>query len=273
MENNAIIIRANGQFKSKELNTATNRLAKCYENINKNKKDACVVLWHVENTKAYKEDGFNSLAEYAEAIGIDKSTAHKMADAGMIWDNKNPVIAEKAQSMDYTTVSQLASLEKKDNKGNLKQGVDLAEAIANGELDNCKTVADVKAWKDRAVADAMPKTEKIAPVYQMSGHGYRLDNEDYGFFSIDAEVAINDPKEYAYEIDRTALVATVKDSQHDGTVYYLALCADGSMFNYYATKKTVKKEKLSSEAKEREMLKKLAEKYGVAISFDAADIQ
>ena len=154
MENNLTVIKAENQFKSKELNTATARLAKCYQNIEKNKKDACIVLWHVEDNKAYKEDGFESLADYAAAIGIDKSTAHKMADAGMIWDNHNPVIAEKAKSMDYTAVSTLASLDKSDKDGNKK--FDLAGAIERGELENVNSVAELKAWKADAIAKSKP---------------------------------------------------------------------------------------------------------------------
>lgn len=240
---NAIIIKSNNQFQSKDLNTATARLAKCFQNIDKNRKDACIVMWHVEDKKAYIEDGFKSLEEYANAIGIEKSTAHKMADAGMIWDNHNPVIAEKAKSLDYTTVSTLASLDKRDNDGNLKQGVDLAKAIEDGELDNLKSVDDFKSWKATAIQKTKP--EKVVPNWHIVGHALKR----YGspnsavYEEIDTTIGIENPKDWGCEWWTEARVSELKDEQ--GNKMYLAICPDGSMFFYIAEK--VKKERSKKE--------------------------
>lgn len=234
MENNLTVIKAENQFKSKELNTATARLAKCYQNIEKNKKDACIVLWHVEDNKAYKEDGFESLADYAAAIGIDKSTAHKMADAGMIWDNHNPVIAEKAKSMDYTAVSTLASLDKSDKDGNKK--FDLAAAIERGELENINSVAELKAWKADTIAKSKPA--KVVPNWHITGNIFDFDNNEYR--EIDVVVGIENPKDWAAEY-YTGACATALDVH--GVKVYIALAPNGSMFNYKADK--VKAEKKS----------------------------
>ena len=236
MENKMVVIKAENQFKSKDLNTATARLAKCYQNIEKNKKDACVVMWHVEDKKAYKEDGFESLAEYAAAIGIDKSTAHKMADAGMIWDNHNPMIAEKAKDMDYTAVSTLASLDKEDKDGNKR--FDLAGAIERGELDGMNSVAELKAWK----ADALSKEkgEKVVPNWHIMGHLLRVcrkgitDECTVNYEYIDTVIGIENPKDWAKEFWNDSIVAQVQSL--DGNKMYLAICGDGSMFEYSAEK-------------------------------------
>lgn len=243
MENNLTVIKAENQFKSKELNTATARLAKCYQNIEKNKKDACIVLWHVEDNKAYKEDGFESLADYAAAIGIDKSTAHKMADAGMIWDNHNPVIAEKAKSMDYTAVSTLASLDKSDKDGNKK--FDLAGAIERGELENVNSVAELKAWKADAIAKSKPA--KVVPNWHITGHCFQMEkdlmnNKTIGVYKeIDVVVGIENPKDWGNEYYTDSSVTQVPCV--DGGKLYLGIASDGSMFNYSAVK--VKAEKKS----------------------------
>lgn len=236
MENKMVVIKAENQFKSKDLNTATARLAKCYQNIEKNKKDACIVMWHVEDKKAYREDGFESLADYAAAIGIDKSTAHKMADAGMIWDNHNPMIAEKAKDMDYTAVSTLASLDKEDKDGNKR--FDLAGAIERGELDNVNSVSELKAWK----ADALAKNkgDKVVPNWHIVGHVLRVWRNEQtaesgaNWEDIDLTVGIENPKDWAREFWNDSSAAQIQCI--DGGKLYVAICADGSMFEYSAEK-------------------------------------
>ena len=79
---NAIIIRTDKQFEEKALNDAVKGLAKAFTNIDKNRRDACLIMWRLEDGKKFEKDGFKSLQEFAETIGIDKSSAHRMADAG-----------------------------------------------------------------------------------------------------------------------------------------------------------------------------------------------
>ena len=154
---NAIIIRSNGQFKSKALNTATAGLAKAFQNIENGRKEACVILARVEKTKAYKDDGFESLAQYAETIGLEKSLAHKMENAGRLLISENPDIKAFADKTDFSKLAILSSADEKK----------VTEAIQAGELTPETTQAGVKAWK--ANNNTKEGKEKILPKYEVFG--------------------------------------------------------------------------------------------------------
>lgn len=158
----AMVIRTDKVFQEKALNDAVKGLAKAYTNIEKNKKDACLILWRLEDGKKYSADGFKSLEEFAETIGIEKSTAHRMADAGRVFDSKIPEIAQFASDAGYTAASKLASMVK-----NEEQEKALTEGIKAGEISPDMTVNELSAWK----ADAVAKNskDKILPKYKVEG--------------------------------------------------------------------------------------------------------
>lgn len=228
MHTSEIIIRTNNTFKSKDLTKATLGLADCFNSANKAYKDACVILAKVEANKSYKDDGFASLAEYAELIGLNKSAAHKMENAGRLILSDNPVIRDFAAKADYSKLSLLASEDEDE----------VAEAVEKGELSSDSTAANVKAWKaSRPVKEGK---EKVVPTFHIVGAALTVNGKK----DIDVTIGIASPADWAREYDNTALVSTVKDA--DSTVYYIALTADGSMFNYTAER--VKAEKKSKKA-------------------------
>ena len=233
MSNTEIIIRTNNTFKSKELTKATCGLADCFNSANKAYKDACIILAKVEANKAYKEDGFASLAEYAELIGLNKSAAHKMENAGRLILSENPVIRDFAAKADYSKLSLLASEDEDE----------VAEAVEKGELTADSTAANVKAWK--AARPVKEGKEKIVPTFHIVGIAFTkaaANAANAGIVPIDVTIGIDSPANWAREYDNTALVSSVKDN--DGTVHYVAMTADGSMFNYTAERvKTEKKTK------------------------------
>ncbi len=235
MSTTEIIIRTNNTFKSKDLTKATLGLANCFNSANKAYKDACVILAKVEEKKSYKDDGFSSLAEYAELIGLNKSAAHKMENAGRLILSDNPVIRDFAAKADY---SKLAMLQSEDVD-------DVAEAIEKGELSAESTAANVKAWKaSRPVKEGK---EKVVPTFHIVGGAFTKATavaETAGIVKIDVTVGIANPAEWAREYDSTAIVSTTKDP--DGITHYMALTADGSMFNYTAER--VKAEKKSKKS-------------------------
>lgn len=234
MATTEIIIRTNNTFKSKDLTKATLGLADCFNSANKAYKDACVILAKVEANKAYKDDGFSSLAEYAELIGLNKSAAHKMENAGRLILSDNPVIRDFAAKADYSKLSLLASEDEDD----------VAEAVEKGELTTDSTAANVKAWKaSRPVKDGK---EKVVPNWHISGHALKRTpmTDKAELVPIDVTIGIASPAEWAREYDDTALVSSVKDN--DGTIHYTALTADGSMFTYTAER--VKAEKKAKKA-------------------------
>lgn len=228
MANTEIIIRTNNTFKSNDLTKATLGLADCFNSANKAYKDACVILAKVEANKSYKDDGFASLAEYAELIGLNKSAAHKMENAGRLILSDNPVIRDFAAKADYSKLSLLASEDEDE----------VAEAVEKGELSTESTAANVKAWKaSRPVKEGK---EKVVPTFHIVGAALTVNGKK----DIDVTIGIASPAEWAREYDNTALVSAVKDA--DGITHYVALTAEGSMFNYTAER--VKAEKKSKKA-------------------------
>lgn len=230
MSTNEIIIRTNNTFKSKDLTKATLGLADCFNSANKAYKDACVILAKVEANKAYKDDGFSSLAEYAELIGLNKSAAHKMENAGRLILSDNPVIRDFAAKADYSKLSLLASEDEDE----------VAEAVEKGELSAESTAANVKAWK--AARPVKEGKEKIVPTFHIVGCAYS--GKDAGIAPIDVTIGIASPADWAREFDSDAIVASAKD--HDGAVTYMALAGDGGMFYYRAER--VKAEKKAKKA-------------------------
>ena len=232
---NDIIIRTEKTFQAKELNDAVKGLQKAFTNIDKNRKDACLIMWRLEDGKKYEKDGFKSLQDFAESIGIDKSTAHKMADAGRAYDSKIPAIAQFANDAGYTVAANIASMLKDtDQEKALSDAIDAKEVTAD------MTVDKVKAWKADAVKASKP--EKIVPNWNFSCDFCTTDpsvpaNEIWSHF--ERTVGISDPKDWAREFYADALVSVITVPQ-DGTKIYLAVTPDGSMFRYTAEK--VKKE-------------------------------
>lgn len=233
MANTEIIIRTNNTFKSKDLTKATIGLADCFNSANKAYKDACVILAKVEANKSYKDDGFSSLAEYAELIGLNKSAAHKMENAGRLILSDNPVIRDFAAKADYSKLSLLASEDEDD----------VAEAVEKGELSAESTAANVKAWK--AARPVKEGKEKVVPTFHIVGHGFiKAVGAVPEQVEIDVTLGIASPADWAREYDSTALVSTVKDN--DGGTHYVALTAKGAMFTYTAER--VKAEKKTKKA-------------------------
>lgn len=220
MEKNTMVIRTDRVFQEKALNDAVKGLAKAYTNIEKNKKDACLILWRLEDGKKYEADGFKSLEDFAQTIGIEKSTAHRMADAGRVYDSKIPEIAQFASEAGYTSAAKLASMVK-----NEEQEKTLAKSIKDGEITPDMTVDKISAWK--ADATSGKGKDKILPKYKVSGFMYL----EKGMMSIEYEsIEI----ELIPEIEGFCKVGTYegeKGIDKDGNVVY-------EKWNVYASPKT-----------------------------------
>lgn len=158
---NEITIRNDAKFKSNDLNNAVKSFDKFFSGINKNWRDACILMHRLADGKKYEEDGFKSVADFAETIGIEKSTAHKMADAGLVYDSKNPTVAQFAADAGYTKASKVASIVK-DGKES-----DLAKAIEGGEISAADSVSDIASWK--ATKALQSKPEKVLQKFEVWG--------------------------------------------------------------------------------------------------------
>lgn len=87
-------------FKNDALNKATSEIAKLFskaaDTANSFNRELACILDRVQSNGLYKDDGFKSLAEYAEAIGLKKSNAHALASAGHIYNDEKAPEALKA---------------------------------------------------------------------------------------------------------------------------------------------------------------------------------
>lgn len=217
---NAIQIRKVDTFKSKALNEATAIMfdanskmyaaaASAEDAISKGRKVIAATLATVEKGKLYKEDGFENLAAYGAAIGLeDKSTVHKLENAGRLLISEDETVNAFAQSVDWSKLAILASA----SEAALKEGID------SGELTEDKTQREVKEWK--AAANAKAAKTKVLPDYEI----------DFTVYS--------DKGKRIFHYDRIAFEAvpefdcvswgTVTALDCDGKVK-IGLCADGSM--------------------------------------------
>lgn len=173
MATTEITIRNDAKFKSSDLNNAVKSFDKFFSGINKNWRDACILMHRLADGKKYEEDGFKSIADFAETIGIEKSTAHKMADAGLVYDSKNPAIAKFAADAGYTKASKVASIVKEGKEE------DLAKAIEGGEIKAGDSVTDIASWK--ATKKLQSKEEKVLPKFEVwgvhgNGNGFHYDS-------------------------------------------------------------------------------------------------
>lgn len=174
----AMVIRTDRQFEEKALNDAVKGLAKAFTNIDKNIKDACIIMWRLEDGKKFEKDGFKSLADFAETIGIEKSSAHRMADAGRVYDSKVPSIAQFASNAGYTATSKLASMVK-----NEEQEKALATAIENEEIKPEMTVQKIGEWKAEKIQSMTP--EKVLPKFKVDGE---INGKAFLYDSIEIEL-------------------------------------------------------------------------------------
>lgn len=160
MENAIATIRTDIQFKSPELQKATTAIASTMATLAKAgdsykqahakaQKEVAKTLYEVGQGKYYKVDGFKSLAEYGETIGLEKSTVHKLENAGRMLCNENKKVAELAKNMDYSKLAILSSADP----------VKLNDAINKGEINPGMTSQEVKEWKERNT-ECKPKIEK-----------------------------------------------------------------------------------------------------------------
>ena len=177
----AITIKTNlPVFKSKKLNEATSTIYKAVNAFNKSsiltRRTISATLALIEKDKTYRDDGFKSLAEYAETIGLDKSLAHKLENAGRLIMSENPIVRDFAAKADYSKLAILASADESE----------VAKAIESGDITETTTQAEVKEWKAKKGSTSKPK---VLPNYTVSiriftSHG--MDTKVYDSIAIEA---------------------------------------------------------------------------------------
>lgn len=254
MASTEIIIRNDTKFKSEDLNNAVKSFDKFFSGINKNWRDACILMHRLADGKKYEADGFKSVADFAETIGIEKSTAHKMADAGMVYDSKLPAIAQFADKAGYTKASKVASIVK-DGKSE-----ELAKAIEDGDISADDSVAEISSWKATKAAQA--KGDKVLSKFEVDVKKANGDTVHYDAIEM----------ENVTEIDGLQKVGMVKrgDNASPCAVYIDSVTLETVVVQYAKVKKDSKAKAPKAKAAKdltKEDLIALAEAMGMKISF------
>lgn len=127
-------------------------------------------------TKCFKDDGFKSVADYAEqTFGMSKSMAYMLARVGEQFYNTDNDYTRKAR--ETLSTSKLAELTGTDR-------VAIAKAIDDGELASDTPLA---SCRDFATAHKAPGKEKVVQTYDL----YTLDHEE-GAKTLVSENAVKD---------------------------------------------------------------------------------
>lgn len=130
------IIKATGRaFTSKVLTKATKRIDALNENVRSNLYEIASILSEVKETKAFSDDGYKDVAEWArECFGYEKSMVYNLAKIGK--EYVSPILSEKGKPIgyrsnliesgeDYTT-TQIIKM--------LPAGRDLAKELTDAEV-------------------------------------------------------------------------------------------------------------------------------------------
>ena len=138
-------------------------------NIEAIRRKQAVILDRIQRAKLYEKDGFKSLAEYAEGIGLEKSNAHALAAAGKVYNDKDA--PEKLKALSPSKLAAISATLKAD-----KEQV-YSDAIA-GKLDDMTQ----KQLKDYASAVKNSKTSgktEVVKTYTATDHtGTQFTPED-----------------------------------------------------------------------------------------------
>ena len=127
-------------------------------------------------TKCFKDDGFKSVADYAEqTFGMSKSMAYMLARVGEQFYNTDNDYTRKAR--ETLSTSKLAELTGTDR-------VVIAKAIDDGELASDTSLA---TCRDFATSHKKPGKEKVVQTYDL----YTLDHKE-GKKTIVSESAVKD---------------------------------------------------------------------------------
>lgn len=116
-------------------------------------------------SKCYKDDGFKSVADYAEkTFGMTKSMAYMLARVGEAFYNTSSEDAKKAR--ETLSTSKLAELTGVDKK-------DIGKAIKDGKLANDTSLAECR---DFATAHKKPGKERVVPTFDLYAMNPAYDN-------------------------------------------------------------------------------------------------
>lgn len=170
MTNNELILSTASvpskfSFKNAKLNELSGKIAAHTDAMNKLYNDTkqraeainsalAPIFGELLTSKCYADDGFKSVADYAEqTFGIGKSMAYMLARVGKEFYNEGSETTAKARAA--LTVSKLGELTGVDR-------IAIAKAIDSGELSKDSSLQDCREF---AAAHRKPGKEKVLPTF------------------------------------------------------------------------------------------------------------
>ena len=215
-------INTNIHFKAGPLEDATKDLAKYFNGIVNNIKEACKTLYRVESETLWKEGGFKNLGEYAQAIDLNPNLAYKYKDYGAMLEHENETIRSWAESTDYTKAVKVKSEDPKR----------LEEAIKNGTITADTTVKDIDNWKK----EGKERKPDILDKYDINGyilHPFHMPEGESKCWGEEVKAENVLESEYMNRYFHEYQFASVK-SGNDRV--YLGIGPDGSLATYTRAK-------------------------------------
>lgn len=222
MSNNELILStanapAKFSFKNAKLNELSAKIAEQTANMNSVynaakegaeavNKALAPLFGELLSSKCYVDDGFKSVADYAEqTFGMGKSMAYMLARVGKEYHNEGGELTAKA--VETLSTSKLAELTGVDR-------VAVAKAVESGELSADSSLADCRAF---AAAHKKPGKERVVPTFTLHVYPQSI---------LEGPVAENVIKEDMYEAAAAHLISG-GNADSEAEVFFATAKLDG----------------------------------------------
>ena len=152
IKNVTIHAPASFTFKNKKLNEISVRIAKIGEGMTSSNREIAKLLGEVKKGELFKDDGFKSVAEYAEStFGIAKSLAYQLAAVGERFYLSESETAKKVSAM--LPASNLAEVRNMTDE-QIEKAIESGEISATSTQKKLRDVASgVKHAKPKVLED------------------------------------------------------------------------------------------------------------------------
>lgn len=229
-------------FKSAELNRAAESIAAIATNAKNANIELAKVLGHVKETKCYEDDGFKSVAEFAEqTFGIKKATAYQLANVGQrFYNSENETAQLAAQMFSPANLAEIAKMTDDEIAAEIENGMD-----AETTQDELREIA----------RNHKPATVKAAEkLVNISGTEYHIKTPA-------KSITADGVKESEFIAARGENSLKAKIKTPGGETVNIILADDGSVTVYTATKVETPKKSKTADRKftKEELLAMLAE--------------
>ena len=166
-------------FKNRALAGYSRRIAELGADISAKNVEIAKILGHVLDEKCYVEDGYKSVAEYAEEVfGIKKQSAYQMANVGAKFFNSEDETAKKVSAL--VSPSNLAELQNVPME-------EIKKALDSGTISESSTQ---KSLRDFAKSTKEPKitVETLYSGYTKAVTGSTVRNEPFEKVVLDSQL-------------------------------------------------------------------------------------